>query len=83
MISTSARDEAYRSLDLPTRQGQVLQVLSRGPMSNAALARTLGLPINCVTGRVRELVLQGRVRAAYMDTDASTGRRVTVWEVVR
>lgn len=83
MSAADTRNEAYDSLDdLTERQAQVLRVLARGPMSNAVIAERLGLPINCVTGRVRELVQDGRVRAAYKDLDARTGRRVTVWGLV-
>lgn len=75
--------DAYRSLtDLPTRRAQVLAVLSRGPASNATIARTLNLPLHCVTGRVRELVDAGEVREYGRELDPVTGRRVIAWEVV-
>lgn len=75
--------DAYRSLtDLPTRRAQVLAVLSRGPASNATIARTLHLPLHCVTGRVRELVDAGEVREYGRELDPVTGRRVIAWEVV-
>ena len=78
------RREAYTALGSASCcREQVYEVLERGPHSNAAIAKALGWPINRVTGRVRELVQNGLVRAAYKDIDVSTGKRVTVWELVR
>ena len=75
--------DAYQALtDLPSRRAQVLAVLSRGPASNATIARTLNLPLHCVTGRVRELVDAGEVREFGRELDPITGRRVITWEVV-
>lgn len=85
MSGTETRDEAYRSIEhqRPARRQQVVNALAIGPMSNAAIAKRLRLPVHCVTGRVRELVQSGQVRPAYKDVDARTGRRVTVWELIR
>lgn len=52
MTAAQTSIEAYQELtDLPSRRAQVLAVLSRGPASNATIARTLNLPLHCVTGR--------------------------------
>ena len=82
--SIDTRNEAYRSLgDVTDKQRAVLDALRVGPMSDRALAKRLGWPINRVVPRRHELVEAGLVRAAYRDTDGETGRPCVVWEVVR
>ena len=52
MTAAQTSIEASQELtDPPSRRAQVLAVLSRGPASNATIARTLNLPLHCVTGR--------------------------------
>jgi hypothetical protein len=75
---------AYDSLDLAGRQRQVLEAIwrlheARARPSDQDIARHLGLPINCITGRRGELCDLGLVLPGRMKTAAS-GRRVQCWQ---
>ncbi len=70
--------------ELPGRQAEVFQVIARAAhgMALYEIAETLALPINCITGRVRELVKAGRVRdSGTRRLNPRTGKHATLWEV--
>lgn len=50
-----------------------------GEASNKDLSKSLGWPINRVTGRVTELVNRGIVTSNSTKVDPETNRTVTVW----
>lgn len=56
--------QAYNQIKptLSYRQAQVLEYLKTyGSSTNSEIARALGRPINCITGRMREVVKKGLV----------------------
>jgi Predicted transcriptional regulator len=72
--------EAYRKLrNLGARQRQVLDLITAEPMSNMDLSKTLGVPINQVTPRTKELRDLGLVEARARKICPYTHRRVIVW----
>ena len=75
--------EAYESLydTLGNRQRMVFDVIDEyNNVCNQDISMMLGLPINCVTGRVKELRDLGFVyHAGFKSND--NGRRVMVWKV--
>ena len=77
--------EAYASIQdgLSKRQQEVLTVLTVcGAQSNREISVCLNLPINCVTGRVNELVDSGVIFEKYKVKDTITNRTVIRWAVV-
>ncbi|HXJ25030.1 MAG TPA: hypothetical protein VNH17_05000 [Streptosporangiaceae bacterium] len=75
--------EAYEDIapTLGRRQQDVLHcITAHGPISNLGISATLGLPINQVTGRTRELVALGLVGEAFRKPDPRTRRRVIWWQ---
>ena len=73
--------EAYLTVDKETRYRQILRQLSKGPCANFELSKWLDLPINCITGRITELVELGKVQRCGIKKGPS-GRRVIIWERV-
>ena len=93
MIPTRANIECYQQTSLQAyvnliprlgaRRAAVYEVLKRcGAMTNAETSRLLGLPINCITGRTRELVKAGLVEKKITDTCSVTGNTAIRWGVV-
>ena len=69
--------------ELGARQKAVYDcVAEHGPMSNKQIADKQGVPINCVTGRVKENRDMGFIEEYGTRYDANTNRREIVWEVV-
>ncbi len=85
---TAMRDtslDAYDSIrdELSRRQFQVFEVLGKvGVMSNRQLSVELGLPINQITGRTRELIKAGQIYEYDKVKDLITGRTVIRWAVI-
>ena len=76
------RNESYYLTDKETRQKQVLDALLRlGSATNRELSETLRLPINCITGRVKELREKDRVCVDGKKFDSVTNRTVTLFKV--
>lgn len=79
--------EAYEGLvesgKINKRQEQVLNVLSEHPfpITNQEISVLSGLPINCVTPRVKELREKGYVVEAYKKVDPASGRRAIAWRI--
>lgn len=66
---------------LGRRHKEVLKALEDlGPTYNLKIANHLGLPINSITGRTKELRDMGKVREAFIGQCSETGRSVTYWE---
>ncbi len=84
-LAAEHRHESYKSLDdaLPERQMAVLRVISRHGegVTNAEIARILGVGVNQVTGRTFELRERGLVESFGSRFDPFTKRNVTVWKV--
>ena len=78
------RDESYHTLDnIATRQKQVLDVIKHHePIHNRKIANKLKLPINSVTGRVKELRNLGLVAICGKVKDDVTNRTVTLFESI-
>lgn len=75
------RNAAYHSLELGKRQAEVLAVIRDRPgVSNADISLLLNIPINRVTGRVKELRDMDKVIHAGNKPDAATGKTVSVWK---
>lgn len=77
------RDESYHLLmDKDTRQKKVLKAIRKyGPISNRELSKKLDLPINSITGRVKELREMGLVHVEGIKYDKKTDRNVTVFSI--
>jgi DNA-binding IclR family transcriptional regulator len=81
--------EAYEGLvvsgKVNKRQVQVLDILNEHPfpMTSQEISVMSGLPINCVTPRVKELREKGYVVQAFKKADSITGRRAIAWKVAK
>ena len=77
------RLESYRKIipELGERQKQVYETLQT-PMSNRELSKNLRLPVNSITGRVKELREYGLVCFNRKKFDGVTGRNVVEWRRV-
>jgi len=82
-LTEIARDESYHALmDKDTRKQAVCKVIKRhGPISNREISIILKLPINSITGRVKELRGMGLVTIHGRIYDSLTDRRVTTFKV--
>ncbi len=81
------RLESYRAIqtELGRRQREVYMRLREAPsvgmdMSNREIALSLHWPVNCVTGRVKELRDDGLVVESCVRWDCVTRRNVTAWK---
>jgi len=73
---------AYESVDLTARQQDVIDALVElREATDPAIAAHLGWTINRVTPRRGELVEAGLVARARLETDARTGRKLSVWRL--
>jgi len=84
-LATDTRDDAYHSLNLGPKQKAVyrkLRELEPNKHTNSEIAYTMGLPINCITGRIFELRELGLVQSAGKRKCRMTGRIAYTWEVV-
>ena len=63
------------------RQAQVMGALFNHPfpVTNMEIVHLTGLPINCVTPRVKELRGKGLVKKAYVKKE---GRPAIAWKIV-
>lgn len=76
--------EAFASIEfeLNERQSQVLKAIRDHPgLSNLSISRFLGLPINSVTPRVKELRDKGLVVFSHYNEDRVTHRRCMCWKI--
>lgn len=68
--------------NLGERQMQVLQAFREiQPCSNLMLSKHIGLPINCITPRVKELRDYKIVLMDKVDVCKYTKRKVTYWRI--
>lgn len=83
--------EAYYELEqkgLCSRQMEVLRLLKSFPdLTNSEISEKTDLPINCITGRVNELVKLGiveekRKRIPVLDNYKFNNRRAIAWGLV-
>lgn len=68
--------------DLGRRQLEVYGAIKKMPRSNRELSVGLGLPINSITGRVKELRDKGLVCENRVKFDCVTNRMVCEWSIV-
>lgn len=80
--SLPAFQEAPQGKDY-CRQVVLLTIRKLGVCSDREIAQHLGWPINRITPRRGELVTQGRVYRAKVDTDPATNRTVNFWAEAR
>lgn len=79
--------EAYKGLvksgKINRRQVEVLDVLTGHPfpLTNHEISFLSGLPINCITPRVKELREKGYVTEAYKKADPISGRKAIAWKL--
>lgn len=81
MVATTSL-MAYDTLDLKTRQEQViiaLQIMERA--NNREIAEYLGLPINQVTPRVYELRNKGKICSNGLKRDEKTQMMTEEWKI--
>ncbi len=84
MVNQASIDSfyAFPPEDLDGRRRQIyLAIREGGPLTNRELGIELNLPINSVTGRVRELVQMGLVVSFGRRFDPCTNRSVNEWIV--
>lgn len=77
--------EAYHILEpiLGERQHLVFDTIKQNPgISNHELSQFLGLEINSITPRVKELRDKGLVVCCGTKKDSSTGMNVMTWKIV-
>lgn len=77
--------KAYREIQnkLPKRHNQVLSILKTGNYTAQEIADKLNLPINCITGRIRELYMSGKVCEKGIKINPITKRKVVIWGIVK
>ena len=76
--------EEIRLSNLGERQKQVLEALkSLGSANNMMLSKKIGIPINCVTGRTRDLVKLGLVEEIFKAKCPITNKMTIFWKVKR
>lgn len=75
---------AYHNMDdIGERQKEVYRCISMmGQACNIEISEELGLPINSITGRTRELVKKGYVEKLGKKM-SPTGKRATYWRIKR
>jgi len=82
MIQETSR-MAYQSIEgeLGRKQAQVFEFMlnANKPVCNLDIAKGLGIPINTVTPRVKELRLKGEVEEWGKETNPFTRRKVIYW----
>lgn len=85
--SLQTRLESFRAIqpELPKRQKEVYlhiqwKTFMGKDVSNREISKALGLPINSVTGRVKELRDDGLVVEGCIRWDSVTRRNVTAWK---
>ncbi len=67
---------------LGLRQEQVYLTIRRlGEATSAMIGRKLGLPINCITGRVNELRKKNLVCCAKVESCPVTGGKSSFWRM--
>ena len=82
MRVTSLEAFAYVLQTIGDRQMQVLKAIRKiEPCSNTMLSKELRLPINCITGRVKELRDYGIIVMDKTDVCQFTNKRVTYWRM--
>ena len=68
--------------DLGARQRAVYETLESGDMSNLEISKSLGLAINVITPRTKELRDAGLVELKGTKVCPYTRRQVSVWGIV-
>lgn len=83
METIKNRNESFRKLeDLPKSRKRIIEALQKlGKASNREISEFLRLPINCVTGRCKELREQGLIIEDGSKFDSVTNRKVTVFRL--
>ncbi len=85
MIQETSR-QAYQSIEaeLGRRQSEVLEVIKgQDRIYNLKISRILGLPINSITPRVKELRKKGLIEEAGRTICPETGVQVMCWSTRR
>jgi len=68
---------------LGKRQEQVYIVIrEKEAINNRMIGELLGLPINSVTPRVRELVEKGLVKQSHIAKDTVTNTKTIFWRII-
>jgi len=78
------RNESYKEVlkDLTESKARVYRALYElKKASNREISEYLHLPINCITGRCKELRESGAVIEAGVKFDSATNRNVTVFKI--
>jgi len=85
MISVTSETSFQEIRDsLGQKQFQILNYLALlGHATNNEISKQYGIPINCVTPRIKELREMGIVTQVSKRPCKVTGRRAMVWEVLR
>jgi len=80
-MMNEASIESYHAIeDITDRQREVyLAIRENGPVTNRELCSIMQLPINCITGRVSELVQKNMVASFGKRHDNVTERNVNEW----
>lgn len=79
----STRAESLESIDrtLTQKRREVFNHLKRwGPMTSLEVSDGMGIPINCVSGRITELCEVGKIEAKGRKKQR-TGRSAMLWGV--
>lgn len=79
-MNQASIDSYYAIDDLCDRQrGVYLAIRENGPITNRELSQLMNIPINSITGRVRELVQRNMAVSFGKRYDAVTNRNVNEW----
>lgn len=82
MRQTSLIAYKYLQESIGEKQFKVYSAIKKlGGATNSQISDFLGWPINCVTGRVKELCDQGVVFELGTIKNEKTGRKNTIWGV--
>lgn len=72
---------AYKEPKDQSRQKVFSAIQKLQPCTNQQIAKYLGLEINKITGRTRELVERKLVECAFKQPDMESGRLVNFWKL--
>ena len=82
METLKNRNQSFYKVDKETRQQQVLNILAKyGRCTNKEISLYMMQPINRITGRVNELVKDGKIIIDGSILDKETNRTVTVFKL--
>lgn len=84
MVMRQTSVEAYNELDLGKRQREVYKAIEKLQYAtNTMISKYLKLPINCITGRTRELFKKNLIKKSHTSWDPITKHKAIYWTLTK